>query len=332
LLDPTRSPVKKINGGALKSWASIEHVVFSENVRHNCRAGQYRSFMSKRGEFLRNHWPERRRKDHCVNAILGLTSYEGELKVLGCEPWSLRDKLMRDASFIADVAVLPRWIRVSQLLDYVPASIRDSIVRKAENLLAKTGAIKRTSKSQAIIERDGRPVAFSRPSLRSMRDCSYSMSNAWPGHFVSQTVYDSLLNDYFDRSRDNCRDQHIRWRGPGRSYRSHVYRQGRIVLECSMEEFDSRYLEVMVNPSKSPAASALSIRCTSDRSSAAAFCLFDRVDRDQLATLGEVRRPSIADLFVAVMSNSTGETRPPSPRLRRARGRLLNEYAIARSA
>src|SRR5213595_1905315 len=84
-------------------------------------------------------------KTTALNAILGLTSYEGELKVLGRDPWSSRDELMRDISFIADVAVLPRWMRVSQALDYV-AGVHPRFDRaKAEGFLAKT-TIKRTSK------------------------------------------------------------------------------------------------------------------------------------------------------------------------------------------
>src|SRR5438132_2079178 len=84
-------------------------------------------------------------KTTALNAILGLTSYEGELKVLGRDPWNSRDELMREVSFIADVAVLPRWIRVSQLLDYV-AGVHPKFDRtKAEAFLGKT-TIKRTSK------------------------------------------------------------------------------------------------------------------------------------------------------------------------------------------
>jgi len=110
----------------------------------------------ERGRILES-LAERRRKDHCAQCNSRPYFIRGELKVLGCEPWSARDKLMRDASFIADVAVLPRWIRVSQLLDYV-AGVHPRFDRaKAENLLAKT-AIKRTSKVRAIIEKDGRPV------------------------------------------------------------------------------------------------------------------------------------------------------------------------------
>src|ERR1700680_2474009 len=84
-------------------------------------------------------------KTTALNAILGLTSYEGKLKVLGRDPWSAREQLMRDVSFIADVAVLPPWIRVTQLLDYVAGVHPEFDRAKAEGFLAKT-TIKRTSK------------------------------------------------------------------------------------------------------------------------------------------------------------------------------------------
>ena len=88
-------------------------------------------------------------KTTALNAILGLMDYEGELKVLGRDPWAEREQLMRDVSFIADVAVLPRWIRVSQLLDYV-AGVHPKFDRaKAETFLAKT-TIKHTSKVREL--------------------------------------------------------------------------------------------------------------------------------------------------------------------------------------
>src|SRR5439155_1995654 len=84
-------------------------------------------------------------KTTALNAILGLTSYDGQLSVLGRDPWASREQLMRDVSFIADVAVLPRWMRVSQLLDYV-AGVHPRFDRtKAEGFLAKT-TIKHASK------------------------------------------------------------------------------------------------------------------------------------------------------------------------------------------
>src|SRR5256714_479806 len=139
-------------------------------------------------------------KTTALNAILGLTSYEGQLSVLGRDPWNSRDELMRDVSFIADVAVLPRWIRVSQLLDYV-AGVHPRFDRtKAEGFLAKT-TIKRTRKvrqlSKGMVAQlhlalvmaiDARLLVLDEPTLGL-------------DILFRKQFYDSLLNDYFDGTR-----------------------------------------------------------------------------------------------------------------------------------
>jgi len=253
-------------------------------------------------------------KTTALNAILGLTSYEGELKVLGRDPWTERDQLMQDVSFIADVAVLPRWIRVTQLLDYV-AGVHPRFDRaRAEGFLGKT-AIKRTSKVRelskgmvaqlhlaVVMAIDAKLLVLDEPTLGL--DILYR-----------KQFYDSLLNDYFDHSRTIIVTTHQVEEVQDVLTDLMFINRGRIVLQCSMEEFDSRYLEVMVNPEHVEAARALKPiyeRPVFGRS----VLLFDHVDRDQLTALGEVRRPSIADLFVAVMSNNAGETQP-SPSLSR---------------
>jgi ABC-2 type transport system ATP-binding protein len=247
-------------------------------------------------------------KTTALNAILGLTSYEGELKVLGRDPWTERDQLMQDVSFIADVAVLPRWIRVTQLLDYV-AGVHPRFDRaRAEGFLGKT-AIKRTSKVRelskgmvaqlhlaVVMAIDAKLLVLDEPTLGL--DILYR-----------KQFYDSLLNDYFDHSRTIIVTTHQVEEVQDVLTDLMFINRGRIVLQCSMEEFDSRYLEVMVNPEHVAAARALKPiyeRPVFGRS----VLLFDHVDRDQLTALGEVRRPSIADLFVAVMSNNAGETQP----------------------
>jgi ABC-2 type transport system ATP-binding protein len=244
-------------------------------------------------------------KTTALNAVLGLTSYEGELKVLGRDPWTERDQLMQDVSFIADVAVLPRWIRVTQLLDYV-AGVHPRFDRaKAEGFLART-TIKRTSKVRelskgmvaqlhlaVVMAIDAKLLVLDEPTLGL--DILYR-----------KQFYESLLNDYFDRSRTIVVTTHQVEEVQDVLTDLMFINRGRIVLQCSMEEFESRYLEVMVNPEHVVAARALKPiheRPVFGRS----VLLFDNVDRDQLAALGEVRRPSIADLFVAVMSNNASE-------------------------
>src|SRR5450755_2381701 len=243
-------------------------------------------------------------KSTALNAILGLTPYQGQLEVLGRDPWTQRDALMSDVCFIADVAVLPRWMRVSQAIDYV-AGVHPRFDRaKADGFLSKT-VIKRSSKIRElskgmvvqlhlalIMAIDAKLLVLDEPTLGL--DLLYR-----------KQFYDSLLNDYFDRTRTIVVTTHQVEEVQHVLTDLMFINRGRIALNCSMEEFESRYLEVMVNPEQAAAARALKPiyeRQVFGRS----ILLFDGVERQQLATLGEVRTPSIADLFVAVLSNQSG--------------------------
>jgi ABC-2 type transport system ATP-binding protein len=245
-------------------------------------------------------------KTTALNAILGLTSYQGELRVLGRDPWIERDLLMRDVCFIADVAVLPRWIRVSQALDYV-AGVHPRFDRaKAEGFLAKT-TIKHSSKvrelSKGMVAQlhlalvmaiDARLLVLDEPTLGL--DILYR-----------KQFYDSLLNDYFDRTRTILVTTHQVEEIQDVLTDLMFINRGRIVLNCTMEEIETRYAELMVLPEKAAAARALKPiheRQTLGRS----ILLFDGVERQQLAGLGDVRTPSIADLFVAVMGTQSSAT------------------------
>jgi ABC-2 type transport system ATP-binding protein len=240
-------------------------------------------------------------KTTALNAIIGLTPYEGELRVLGRDPWTARDQLMRDVCFIADVAVLPRWLKVSQALDYL-AGVHPRFSRaKAEAFLTKT-TIGRNSKvrelSKGMVAQlhlalvmaiDARLLVLDEPTLGL--DILYR-----------KQFYDSLLNDYFDRRRTILVTTHQVEEIQDVLTDLMFINRGRIVLNCSMEECESRYAEVTVNPERAAAARALKPiheRQVLGRS----ILLFDGADRQQLGALGEVRRPSIADLFVAVMSD-----------------------------
>src|SRR2546423_2307751 len=251
-------------------------------------------------------------KTTALNAILGLTSYEGQLNVLGRDPWNAREQLMRDVSFIADVAVLPRWIRVSQLLDYV-AGVHPRFDRaKSESFLAKT-EIKRRSKvrqlSKGMVAQlhlalvmaiDAKLLVLDEPTLGL--DILYR-----------KQFYDSLLNDYFDRSRTIVVTTHQVEEIQDVITDLMFINHGRIVLECSMEQFESRYAEVMVDADHLAAAQALKpihTRQLFGRS----ILLFENADREQLAALGDIRTPGIADLFVAIMGEKAGESQPPSSR------------------
>jgi ABC-2 type transport system ATP-binding protein len=246
-------------------------------------------------------------KTTALNAILGLTSYEGTLTVLGRDPWNARGQLMRDVSFIADVAVLPRWIRVSQLLDYV-AGVHPRFDRaKAEGFLAKT-TIKRGSKVRQLSK--GMVAQLHLALVMAIDAKLLVLDEPTLGLDIlfRKQFYDSLLNDYFDHSRTIVVTTHQVEEVQDVLTDLMFIDRGRIVLECSMEEFESRYIEVMVHPDH--AKGARSLKPLHERPMfGRSIMLFENADRGQLAALGEVRRPSIADLFVAVMS-------PPSSRSR----------------
>ena len=242
-------------------------------------------------------------KTTALNAILGLTPYQGHLSVLGRDPWSARDELMRDVSFIADVSVLPRWIRVSQAIDYVGGVHPRFDRAKAEGFLAKT-SIKRSSKvrelSKGMVAQlhlalvmaiDARLLLLDEPTLGL--DILYR-----------KQFYDSLLNDYFDRSRTIVVTTHQVEEIQDVLTDLMFIDRGRIVLECSMENFESRYVEAMVNPEAVEAARALNPIHERPVFGRTVF-LFENPAHEQIAALGETRRPSIADVFVAVMSKQS---------------------------
>ncbi len=253
-------------------------------------------------------------KTTALNAILGLTPYQGELRVLGRDPWTERDQLLRDVCFISDVAVLPRWIRVSQALDYV-AGVHPRFDRaKAEAFLAKTNIrsanqVRELSKGMVtqlhlalVMAIDARLLVLDEPTLGL--DILYR-----------KQFYDSLLNDYYDRSRTIVVATHQVEETQNILTDLMFINRGRIVLNCSMEEIEVRYVEVMVRPEQVAAARAL--KPIHERQVlGGSIVLFDLmmldgvmlngVNRPQLAALGDVRTPSIADLFVAVMEDKPG--------------------------
>ena len=261
-------------------------------------------FHVEEGRILGMIGPNGAGKTTALNAILGLIPYQGELRVLGRDPWKERDRLMRDVCFIADVAVLPRWLRVSQALDFV-AGVHPRFDRaKAEGFLAKTSIelnrkVKHLSKGMIaqlhlalVMAIDARLLVLDEPTLGL--DILYR-----------KQFYDSLLNDYFDGSRTIVVTTHQV------EELQHILTdlmfidRGRIVLSCTMEEFESRYAEVSVNPDQVAAARALK-PIYERQMFGRTILMFDRVERGRLMQLGEVHTPNIADLFVALIGNQTG--------------------------
>jgi ABC-2 type transport system ATP-binding protein len=240
-------------------------------------------------------------KTTALNAILGLLPYQGELRVLGRDPWKQRDQLMRDVSFIADVAVLPRWIKVWQVLDYV-AGIHPRFNRaKAESLLAKTNIgrarkVRDLSKGMVaqlhlalVMAIDARLLVLDEPTLGL-------------DILFRKQFYDSLLNDYFDCNRTIIVTTHQVEEIQNVITDLMFINRGRVVLSLSMEEIEFRFLELMVHPDQVVAARAL--KPIDERQViGGSILMFEGADRQQVARLGEVRTPGIADLFVAVIAN-----------------------------
>ncbi|MFZ0500297.1 MAG: ABC transporter ATP-binding protein [Steroidobacteraceae bacterium] len=242
-------------------------------------------------------------KSTAINAILGLTPHLGELQVMGCDPWAARDRLMSEVAFISDVAVLPRWMRVSQALDYVEGVHPRFDRAKAERFIARTtigrnSRVRELSKGMVtqlhlalVMAIDARLLVLDEPTLGL--DILYR-----------KQFYDALLNDYFDRSRTILLTTHQVEEIQNVLTDFMFINRGRIVLTCSMEEFEVRYAEVTVHPERLAAARELKPiheRQVFGRST----LLFERVDRSRLQQLGDVRTPGIADVFVAVIGSPT---------------------------
>jgi ABC-2 type transport system ATP-binding protein len=245
-------------------------------------------------------------KTTALNAIVGLTAHEGELRVLGRNPWTERDRLMRDVCFIADVAVLPRWIQVSQALDYMQGVHPRFSRAKAESFLAKTTIarerkVKELSKGMVaqlhlalVMAIDAKLLVLDEPTLGL--DILYR-----------KQFYEALLTDYFDRSRTIVVATHQVDEIQNVLTDVMFLDRGRIVFQCSMDEVESRFAEVTVNPENLAAARALkpiNERQVFGRS----LLLFTDADRQQLAALGDVRTPSVEDLFIAVVGSRAGQT------------------------
>jgi ABC-2 type transport system ATP-binding protein len=257
------------------------------------------SFQIPAGRIVGLIGPNGAGKTTALKAILGLTDFQGQLNVLGMDPRTQRDRLMEEVCFIADVAVLPRWIRVREAIDFV-ANIHPRFNRtKCEAFLARTKLtpdqrVRQMSKGMIVqlhlalvMAIDAKLLVLDEPTLGL--DILYR-----------KQFYDSLLNDYFDSSRTILVTTHQVDEIQNILTDVMFIDRGRIVFSSEMDAIEARYAEVAVNPENLAAARALgpmSERPGFGRS----VLLFGGVDRRRLAELGEVRTPSIADVFVAVI-------------------------------
>ena len=241
-------------------------------------------------------------KTTALKAILGLTEFDGELSVLGFDPRTQRTELMQQVCFIADVAVLPRWLRVGEAVEFV-AGVHPRFSReKCEAFLArtkiqKTQRVRELSKGMIVqlhlalvMAIDAKLLVLDEPTLGL--DILYR-----------KEFYETLLNDYFDHEKTILVTTH-QVEEIERILTDLIFiREGRIALDASMDAVGERYAEVMVAPDKADAARAL--KPLSERQIfGKSIFLFDGIDRARLAALGELHKPSIADLFVATMKGT----------------------------
>ena len=241
-------------------------------------------------------------KTTTLKAMLGLIPFEGELKVLGMDPRTRRDELMQHVSFIADVAVLPRWLRVSEAINFV-AGVHPKFDRaKAERYIKNTKlkpAMKVKEMSKGMIVQlhlalvmaiDAKLLVLDEPTLGL--DILYR-----------KQFYQNLLEDYFDAQKTIVVTTHQVEEIEHILSDLMFIREGKITLSASMDEIADRFIEVMVSPANRAAASAL--KPIDERQVfGKSVMLFDGVSRAQLEQLGETRNPGIADLFVAHMKGT----------------------------
>jgi ABC-2 type transport system ATP-binding protein len=241
-------------------------------------------------------------KTTTLKAALGLIDFEGQLSVMGYDPRTQRDDLMKDVCFIADVAILPRWLRVKDAVDFVEGVHPRFDRSRAERYIANTKLkpsmkVKEMSKGMIVqlhlalvMAIDAKLLVLDEPTLGL--DIIYR-----------KQFYQNLLEDYFDEQKTIVITTHQVEEVEHILTDLMFIRDGKIVLAASMEEIGERYTEVMVPADKVGAASALAPidqRTVFGKS----VMLFDGVSRSQLAQLGETRNPSVADLFVATMKGS----------------------------
>jgi len=241
-------------------------------------------------------------KTTALKAILGLTDFEGELTVNGVDPRKDRTKLMEDVCFIADVAVLPRWLRVREAIEFVGGVHPRFSREKCDAFLARTKIapgmrVRELSKGMIVqlhlalvMAIDAKLLVLDEPTLGL--DILYRKS-----------FYETLLGDYFDENKTIIVTTHQIEEIENILTDLMFIQNGRIVLSATMDAVGERYVEVMVGPDKADAARALGPLNERQIFGKSIF-LFDGVDKARLAELGELHKPSVADLFVATMKGT----------------------------
>ncbi|HEX7986907.1 MAG TPA: ABC transporter ATP-binding protein [Duganella sp.] len=260
------------------------------------------SFTVEAGRIVGLIGPNGSGKTTTLKAMLGLTQFDGELSVLGMDPRTQRDALMNDVCFIADVAILPKWLKVKDAIDFVEGVHPRFDRSKAEKYLAITKLnpqmkVKAMSKGMVVqlhlalvMAIDAKLLVLDEPTLGL--DILYR-----------KQFYQNLLEDYFDENKTIVITTHQIEEVEHILTDLMFIQDGKISLAATMDEVGERFTEVMVEPPFIAAANALQ-PMTQRTVFGKSIMLFDGVSREQLATFGELRTPSVADLFVATMKGT----------------------------
>jgi ABC-2 type transport system ATP-binding protein len=238
-------------------------------------------------------------KTTTLKSILGLTDFDGEMSVLGEDPRSGRHKIMERVCFIADVGVLPRWLRVSDALDYLqgihPRFNRDRAeFMLAETKISKRNKVKELSKGM-VTQLHLALVMAIEVDLLVLDEPTLGLDILFRKAF-----YERLLNDYFDNETSIIISTHQVEEIESLLTHLLFINGGRIVLDCRMDEIDEIYSEVLVPPNNLQRANALAPIHSRDMLGQKAM-IFENVPREELKNLGDLHAPSVADLFVAKM-------------------------------
>ncbi|MGA2775943.1 MAG: ABC transporter ATP-binding protein [Steroidobacteraceae bacterium] len=241
-------------------------------------------------------------KTTALRALLGLTTYGGHLRVLGREPLRERADLMRDACFIADVAVLPGWLRVDQAIDFV-AGIHPRFRRaRAVELLAKT-QIRNGSRMRELSKGMKTQVHLALTMAIDAKLFVLDEPTIGLDLLARRSFYDALVEDYMDETRTIVVTTHQVEEVENLLTDVMFIDKGRIVLDSSLEDIAKRYAAVVVNAADLEAARALGA-FFERRTLGKTVLYFENVDLAKLSTLGEVLTPTVSDLFVAKLSGS----------------------------